>query len=554
MRLLHTIIVELFPLVQPTMETRTLCPGDSTFVLGVWVSAAGSLVETLSGVNGCDSMHTISVVVLPPVQNTFELQTICFGDSIQVFGAWVTQGGMYNKIYTIGLGCDSVHTIEVLVLPDILPTNEVRTLCPGDSTQVFGNWVNQQGVFSQTLSGATGCDSIYTIEVLVLPDILPTNEVRTLCAGDSTLVFGNWVNQQGVFSQTLSGANGCDSVHTIEVLVLPDILPTNEVRTLCAGDSTLAFGNWVNQQGVFSQTLSGANGCDSVHTIEVLVLPDILPTNEVRTLCAGDSTLVFGNWVNQQGMFAQTMNSANGCDSVHTIEVLVLPDILPTNEVRTLCAGDSTLVFGNWVNQQGMYQQMLISENGCDSLHTIQIDLSAPPVFHLPADTLIIAGTEAILHPEGLGSGMFFYEWQPADFLDCAECAEPATRPLQNIIYTLTVNDDLGCSWSDSIEVTLLKASRVFVPNIFRPGGVHGVFMIYAQEGTVQTIRNLEVFDRWGSMVFSNQNFSAGDESAGWDGRYRGHVEVPGVFVWWAELEYYDGTTEKIFGEVTLVR
>ena len=46
----------------------------------------------------------------------------------------------------------------------------------------------------------------------------------------------------------------------------------------------------------------------------------------------------------------------------------------------------------------------------------------------------------------------------------------------------------------------------------------------------------------------------AGDSAFGWDGRFRGQELDEGVFVWWAELEYVDGVSDILKGEVTLVK
>ncbi|MCE7925507.1 MAG: hypothetical protein DYG98_20835, partial [Haliscomenobacteraceae bacterium CHB4] len=74
-------------------------------------------------------------------------------------------------------------------------------------------------------------------------------------AGDSALIFGQWQNQAGAFSQTFTATGGCDSTHTIALDVLP-ALQTSESRSICAGDSALIFGQWQNQAGAFSQTLT----------------------------------------------------------------------------------------------------------------------------------------------------------------------------------------------------------------------------------------------------------------------------------------------------------
>ena len=58
----------------------------------------------------------------------------------------------------------------------------------------------------------------------------------------------------------------------------------------------------------------------------------------------------------------------------------------------------------------------------------------------------------------------------------------------------------------------------------------------------------------WGTLVFENYNFQTNNLSIGWDGRYKGEMLNPGVYTWFAEVEFLDGKVELFEGGVTLVR
>ncbi len=60
------------------------------------------------------------------------------------------------------------------------------------------------------------------------------------------------------------------------------------------------------------------------------------------------------------------------------------------------------------------------------------------------------------------------------------------------------------------------------------------------------------VFDRWGEMVYKHQNFDPKDKAQGWNGKFEGKPMNPAVFVWFAEVEFVDGSTKVLEGEVTL--
>jgi hypothetical protein len=70
----------------------------------------------------------------------------------------------------------------------------------------------------------------------------------------------------------------------------------------------------------------------------------------------------------------------------------------------------------------------------------------------------------------------------------------------------------------------------------------------------VLSIRSLQVFDRWGSLLFSARDLRPGDESTGWDGTFRGQPVLPGVYVWQALVSFLDGEEEMFAGDVTVYR
>ena len=54
--------------------------------------------------------------------------------------------------------------------------------------------------------------------------------------------------------------------------------------------------------------------------------------------------------------------------------------------------------------------------------------------------------------------------------------------------------------------------------------------------------------------MFEAFNFQPNDPSQGWDGKLKGQKCNPAVYVYWAEVELFDGTRQIVKGDVTLVR
>lgn len=146
--------------------------------------------------------------------------------------------------------------------------------------------------------------------------------------------------------------------------------------------------------------------------------------------------------------------------------------------------------------------------------------------------------------------------WSPVDSLSCTDCLDPIAFPRQTTTYELTVTSTDGCTETATINVLVqLDPLKLFVPDVFSPTagvGADKKFTIYSDLQVAQ-VNYLNIYDRWGGLVYSAENFPTNDEAFGWDGyRSDGRIES-GVYVYSLELEMIDGTQEKDAGTLTLL-
>lgn len=206
---------------------------------------------------------------------------------------------------TIGIGGSKTSTVN-------------KTICEGDTAEGY----TTSGTYIDTLSTTLGCDSIRTLILNVLPKSV-LNLTQTICEGNS--VFG--YTQTGIYIDTLVAANGCDSVRTINLTVLPRSRSTI-TQTICQGQSYLGYST----AGTHIDTLVAANGCDSIRTLVLNVdtqpMPNLGPNRE---LCVGDTIQLYPGlfaaylWqdnstndkfvVNQTGNYSVTVTNACGSAS-----------------------------------------------------------------------------------------------------------------------------------------------------------------------------------------------------------------------------------------------
>lgn len=135
----------------------------------------------------------------------------------------------------------------------------------------------------------------------------------------------------------------------------------------------------------------------------------------------------------------------------------------------------------------------------------------------------------------------------------CENCLEQEITPLFTTGYSVYLVNENGCETADDIIVYVNNKRKVFIPNAFSPNddGNNDIFMIYAGKG-VEEVETFQIFNRWGGLVFEENNFQPNDPTKGWDGYFKGEKMNPSVFVFFAKIKYINGETEVIKGDLLL--
>ena len=145
--------------------------------------------------------------------------------------------------------------------------------------------------------------------------------------------------------------------------------------------------------------------------------------------------------------------------------------------------------------------------------------------------------------------------WTPSQYLNCDTCSIVVVSPEEDITYEILAMNDLGCITTTSVLVEVFNSREVYIPNVFSPNfdGINDVFTVHG--GTsVKVIETLQVFDRWGNLIYQGDNLDPSNLNIGWDGSYRGQMLNPAVFAYFAIVEYLDGEREIYKGDISLIR
>lgn len=303
--------------------------------------------------------------------------------------------------------------------------------------------------------------------------------------------------------------------------------------------------------------------------------------------------------VDQAGLYQAVVTSTvNGCTSSNQVPVqqeMNLPTGVEFELIHPLCNGTPGLLnisqvnggigpygysidggqnfftfqeFGDLV--PGNFDLVIQDINGCEITQPITVIPPLYPLVTIPPQFTIHVGEDQELEalvPQSFPLGLIDQViWEPTDGLTFAgtstqDLLNPTAMPLSTTEYTVTIITPEGCRSEARTTIKVDREIDIYAPNVIwpeDPDGNNSVFNIFARDKTVSRIRTLQIFDRWGSLMFENKDFqpstNSTDPSNGWDGQFRGKAVTPGVFVWWAEVEIVDGRVVLLKGDVTVVR
>ncbi|MEM6697005.1 MAG: gliding motility-associated C-terminal domain-containing protein [Bacteroidota bacterium] len=175
---------------------------------------------------------------------------------------------------------------------------------------------------------------------------------------------------------------------------------------------------------------------------------------------------------------------------------------------------------------------------------------------NLMKDVQLQQGTRLPFHFETNAKGIQSLAWSSqSDFdLSCTDCEMPILKALKDNIYYLELTDDSNCTAKDSVEIVVEQIENLYIPNAFSPNedGDNDRFFVQGIEGLAH-IQTMQIFDRWGNLVYKIVDEPINDYTTAWNGRWKGRVLPTGTYIWNTVIEFIDGRTKILSGTVMLM-
>ena len=283
---------------------------------------------------------------------------------------------------------DTLYTFKV-TYSEAPQTVISKTICEGEETGAEWGFVNRSvsGTYKRKLTSAvTGCDSITTLNLTVIPRQYSTETV-TICSGTSYTFNGVEYSKTCVHMDTLTSViTGCDSITKLELTVNPPITAEIEAHT-CTGVPYYFTERYpaLTLGGTYMDTVKTAEGCDSVVTL-TLTVADVINISVYDTICQGESFTFEGKEYSETGTYPVQFQSAAGCDSIRTL-YLTVGQLYKDTIHASICQGGIYSENGFSETEAGLYTLTKTSIFGCDSV--VVLNLSVTDLDTIRVDTLI---------------------------------------------------------------------------------------------------------------------------------------------------------------------
>jgi gliding motility-associated-like protein len=531
-------------------------PGTATlsYPPGPFCSGAGQLLPSLLGDSSGTFFSYPSGLVIDQITGEINLSG--------------SNPGTYEVIYAVYSNCFTYLFNDTIVISN--GNNSVTSITASACNSYTAPWgitYTQSGIYNDTLTNVSGCDSIISLNLSITGTIITPPTTANAC-NSYTSPWGTVYTQSGLYSDTLTTVNGCDSIVSVNLTITGTIITPTITANAC-NSYTSPWGTVYTQSGFYSDTLTTVSGCDSIVSVN-LTINGTITTPTITANACNSYIAPWGTVYTQSGNYSDTLTTINGCDSILSVNLTItgLPTLSSSiiadscgkgNGSATLSAsGGSALYNYAWSNgavgstqtnlNTGVYTVTVTDQNGCASVTQISVPLIAPPIINLNISAIsLLEGDSLQLN----ASGALSYQWSPPVGLSCTNCPNPYASPLQSTTYTVNGTALNGCQSNASVTITIdIRCNELFVPSIFSPNNIGPALneQLCVFSNCIAEM-DFAIYNRWGQLIFQTN-----DPQKCWNGTHDGKEATSGVYAYRLYVKQLNGIIINKSGNVTLTR
>jgi len=290
--------------------------------------------------------------------------------------------------------------------------------------------------------------------------------------------------------------------------------------------------------GTFNVNLSivAADGCigEITHPVTVNAIPAVAVVNDSLVVC-GNSPVTFEVQNPEPTTIYQWFTTPTGGTPVFTGPVYTVPNVTGVVEFYVQSTSAASCISERKRVRASVLPDLLAPVATVDSVGTDRIRFRWDPVANAVSYQVSLDNGNTWITPSSGSAGLTH--------------TVTGLLPLTDVTLIVRAFGTVSCQLSTSLAVTgKTLPDDIYIPNAFTPNGDgrNDILLVYGY--TIQNMRFM-IFNQWGEKIFESNN-----QSAGWNGTYKGKPQPSGVYMYVCQLTLRDGTTEIKKGSINLVR
>jgi hypothetical protein len=528
-----------------------------------------------------------------PIPKTTLVEQLCADECYTWFGAELCTSGKYNKVLESHLGCDSIVELDLTISAKVIENREI-TIC-SDDTLTIGTYVlNKAGDYVLTLLQPDGCemtinlvlktfdcaintdvradslncpnDRTGEINLKVTNGVVPIAYTITLIENPSIQFIGqiNALNStininklsSGYYQIYLIDKDGRESFEVIYVAE-PNKLKMEVTALEYNGYNISCFGqkdgnlklNVVGGTPSYRYTINGTTYTDT--DISNLTAGRYLIETRDKYGCIIRDSIILKE---PQKLEVELTTVSPGCDGPMTGALSLLS---AKNVVGTL----AYVVNGKKEDLpleklgEGQYQIIMRDDNECtDTIFTSMVAARIPEVTITP-DTIDGILGECYNIQSYVNLDSLDIQWTPSEGLSCVDCLDPTLLLIRDHNHKVIVTSLDGCIDSAIVRSKVTIKRSFVMANIVNVKSTVGNDKVRYHTGKdVSAFIDFGLYDRWGNLIFKDNNLPLGLESLRWDLLFNANQLNSGVYSWIARVSYIDGQILTHKGMITIIQ
>jgi gliding motility-associated-like protein len=545
-------------------STLTLCPGSLFTLSGITSNATSFNWTLISAPAGCNligantlnptftsgSVSGTAILRLNTSLNyacntdsSYQDITINISPSIPTLSNNINSG-LVDQVLCSNIPIDPIifNVLDILGSGTTIPSvtiNGTTVLASTPYNGISWNFIGGQVVISGTPNFGT-----YTYTVNGIPTGSPSCLLTSLSgtitsqAPSLSIFSGQFTNNQIICIGTSIAPIIYDYTGIISSIDLPDGVfaqsnTSGNQYTISGTPLAVGYYNYV----ITTETVCGFETLLG----EITVIPPITGNTSgtaTTTNCDGSEFTLIG------GILNSSANTNYTYLWVYSTSITGPYDPAPgintnANYEGTIYLANDTLYFRRFVYAGDCYDYAAPV-----MVHVIPLGTNPNMIAFAGADQTISLGQSVELVTTGVNISE--YNWSPTIGLSSATISNPFASPVSTTIYTLTVQDIYGCSYSDDITVTVLNDYSLTIPSLITPNDDGSNDFWEIPESLFYTGTTVKIINREGQEVYSSSNY---DNT--WDGTFNGKLLPEATYYYFIQFPNSEITHK---GPVTILR